>query len=139
MRLSLSLVLFQLLFNSGRADSLAVLTDAPDHSVPYEETLEGVNELYLEGHFKRFGVSNFAAWEVAEIVGICERKGWVKPTAYQGESCFRRSFANRLVILPTRRPAGIYNAIHRSVEAELIPACRKFGLSFYEFNPLGGG
>lgn len=33
------------------------------------------------------------SWEVAEIVGICEAKGYVKPAVYQ----------------------GIYNAIHRSV------------------------
>ena len=34
---------------------------------------------------------------------------------------------------------GLYNAIHRSVEKELFPCLRKFGLSFYGFNPLAGG
>ncbi|KAJ7173420.1 Aldo/keto reductase [Mycena filopes] len=89
----------------------------PDRSVPYEETLRGVNELYKEGLFKRFGISNYAAWEVAEIVGICKQHGYVQPTAYQ----------------------GLYNAIHRGVEPELFPALRKFGIAFYEFNPLAGG
>ncbi|CEQ42918.1 SPOSA6832_04786 [Sporobolomyces salmonicolor] len=84
---------------------------APDRSVPYEETLAGVDELYKEGKFKRFGLSNYAAWEVAEIVGICEKNGWIKPTAYQ----------------------------QRCIEPELIPCVRKFGLSLYVFNPLGGG
>ncbi|KAG6823186.1 hypothetical protein H0H92_011108, partial [Tricholoma furcatifolium] len=56
-------------------------------------------------------------WEVAEIVGICKANGYIQPTAYQ----------------------GIYNAVHRNVEPELFPCLRKFGISFYEFNPLGGG
>src|ERR1700683_1356398 len=70
------------------------------------------------------------SWEVAEIVGICKANGYIQPTAYQ----------------------GIYNAVHRSittffvlfvdspldnrgVEAELFPCLRKYGISFYEFNP----
>lgn len=30
-----------------------------------------------------FGLSNFAAWEVAEVVGICKAKGYVQPKIYQ--------------------------------------------------------
>ena len=76
-------------------------------------TLKAVNDLYEEGKFKRFGISNFTAWEVAEIVGICKANGYVVPVAYQ----------------------GIYNAIHRNVEPELFPCLRKFGIAFYGFNP----
>ncbi|KAK7031737.1 aflatoxin B1 aldehyde reductase member 3 [Favolaschia claudopus] len=90
---------------------------APDRSVPYEETLKAIDELYREGHFKRWGMSHFAAWEVAEIVGICKLHGYIQPSVYQ----------------------GIYNAIHRDVEPELFPALRKFGMSFYAFNPLACG
>jgi aflatoxin B1 aldehyde reductase len=90
---------------------------APDRSVPYEITLKTVDDLYKEGYFKRFGISNYASWEVAEIIGICSANGYIRPTAYQ----------------------GIYNAIHRAVEPELFPCLRKFGISFYEFNPLAGG
>lgn len=56
---------------------------APDRTVPFEETLEAVNELHKQGKFVELGLSNYAAWEVAEIVGICERRGFVKPTIYQ--------------------------------------------------------
>ncbi|KAF7325668.1 Aldo-keto reductase [Mycena kentingensis (nom. inval.)] len=89
----------------------------PDRKVPYAETLKAVNDLYKEGKFKRFGISNYMSWEVAEIVGICKANGYIQPTAYQ----------------------GIYNAIHRAVEPELFPCLRKLGISFYEFNPLAGG
>ncbi|KAF5330595.1 hypothetical protein D9619_005737 [Psilocybe cf. subviscida] len=107
----------------------------PDRTVPYEVTLKVVNDLYKEGLFKRFGISNYMSyvetffalsmkakwftfsWEVAEIVGICKANGYIQPTVYQ----------------------GIYNSIQRGVEPELLPCLRKFGISFYEFNPLGGG
>lgn len=89
----------------------------PDRSTPYEVTMKAVNDLYKEGYFERFGISNFMAWEVAEIVTMCRANGWIQPTVYQ----------------------GLYNAIHRGVEPELFPCLRKFGIAFYEYNPLGGG
>nr|GAT45964.1 predicted protein [Mycena chlorophos] len=100
------------------ADSIDTLyLHAPDRKVPFEDTLRAVDELYREGKFKRFGISNFMSWEVAETVGICKAHGWIQPTIYQ----------------------GLYNAIHRAVEPELFPCLRKFGIAFYAFNPLAGG
>ncbi|KAJ6486529.1 NADP-dependent oxidoreductase domain-containing protein [Mycena vitilis] len=90
---------------------------APDRSVPYEETLSEINKLHSEGRFQRFGLSNYPAWEVAQICEICKRNGWVQPSVYQ----------------------GIYNAQHRAAEAELIPCLRAYGISFYVYNPLAGG
>lgn len=57
------------------------------------------------------------SYEVGEIVTLCRIHGWVQPTVYQ----------------------GLYNAIHRAAEPDLFPALRKYGISFYEYNPLGGG
>jgi aflatoxin B1 aldehyde reductase len=37
---------------------------APDRHTPFEETLSEVNRLHEEGKFRRFGVSNYMAWEV---------------------------------------------------------------------------
>ncbi|KAG6848945.1 hypothetical protein H0H93_012587 [Arthromyces matolae] len=34
---------------------------APDRNVPYEVTFKAVNDLYKEGHFKRFGISNYTS------------------------------------------------------------------------------
>lgn len=90
---------------------------APDRTTPYETTLREVNNLHKEGYFRRFGISNYMAWEVAQIWEICDRNGWIKPVAYQ----------------------GVYNALHRAVESELFPALRHYGIAFYEFNPLAGG
>ncbi|KAF3765558.1 Aldo/keto reductase [Cryphonectria parasitica EP155] len=110
----------------GLQDSLdALQTDkvdlwylhAPDHLTPYAETLEAVNELYKAGYFQRFGISNFSAWEVAQVCELCDRNGWKKPDVYQ----------------------GVYNALHRIVEPELFPCLRHYGIAFYEFNPVAGG
>lgn len=57
---------------------------AADRSVPFEETLEAVNELHKEGKFVQLGLSNYTAFEVAEIVITCKERVWVRPTIYQG-------------------------------------------------------
>ena len=57
---------------------------AADRSVTFEETLEAVNEMHKEGKFVQLGLSNFTAFEVAEVVIMCKERGWVRPTIYQG-------------------------------------------------------
>ncbi|KAM9736892.1 aflatoxin B1 aldehyde reductase member 3-like isoform 2-T2 [Dama dama] len=89
----------------------------PDHGTPVEETLRACHQLHQEGKFVELGLSNYAAWEVAEICTLCRSNGWIQPTVYQ----------------------GMYNATTRQVEAELLPCLRRFGLRFYAYNPLAGG
>ncbi|XP_020754894.2 aflatoxin B1 aldehyde reductase member 3-like [Odocoileus virginianus] len=89
----------------------------PDHGIPVEETLRGCHQLHQEGKFVELGLSNYAAWEVAEICTLCRSNGWIQPTVYQ----------------------GMYNATTRQVETELLPCLRRFGLRFYAYNPLAGG
>lgn len=110
----------------GLSDSLAALkTDkidlwylhGPDRNTPFEDTLREVNNLYREGYFTRFGISNYMSWEVAKICEICEKNGWIQPSVYQ----------------------GIYNALHRAIEPELIPCLRHYGIALYAFQPLAGG
>jgi len=40
---------------------------APDPTTPIAETLQTVNDLYEEGKFKRFGLSNYSSWQVSEV------------------------------------------------------------------------
>jgi len=90
---------------------------AADRSVPFKETLQAVNELHKEGKFVRLGLSNFTSFEVAEVALLAAEHGWVRPTIWQ----------------------GMYNAITRGIETELIPACRRYGLDVVIYNPIGGG
>lgn len=57
---------------------------AADRSVPFAETLEAVDKLHKQGKFVQLGLSNFTAFEVAEVVLTCKYNGWVRPTIYQG-------------------------------------------------------
>ena len=101
-----------------RADRVSIYyLHGPDRTTPIEETLRGVNDLYQEGKFERFGLSNFAAWEVAQICELANKNGWIRPSVYQGS----------------------YNALQRLVEPELFPCIRQYGMSFYCYGPLAGG
>jgi aflatoxin B1 aldehyde reductase len=89
----------------------------PDHGIPIEATLKALTALHKQGRFEELGLSNYAAWEVAHIVHLCRQNGWIQPTVYQ----------------------GVYNAVSRNIEAELIPVCRKFQIRLRIYNPLAGG
>jgi aflatoxin B1 aldehyde reductase len=58
----------------------------PDSQTPLSESCRAIHELHTEGKFVRWGVSNLHADAVSEIVSICEKEGWIKPSVYQGES-----------------------------------------------------
>jgi len=48
----------------------------PDYAVPIEETLETMEELVRAGKVRFPAVSNYAAWQVEEILWICEKRGY---------------------------------------------------------------
>ncbi|KAN0093354.1 NADP-dependent oxidoreductase domain containing protein [Tylopilus felleus] len=101
-----------------KCDKVRVLyLHAPDRSVPFKDTVCEINNLYKEGRFEIFGLSNFAAWEVVEVVGICKTNGYVLPKIYQAR----------------------YNTITREIEPKLVPCCRKYGIRLVIYNPLVGG
>jgi aflatoxin B1 aldehyde reductase len=45
-----------------------------------------MNDAYEAGKFERFGISNYSAQQVEELVQICEKNGWVKPSVYQAST-----------------------------------------------------
>ena len=101
-----------------RADSAAILYLAyRDSGTPLADTLRAVDELHREGIFGEFGLSNFSAADVRTADGICADNGWVRPTVYQ----------------------GLYNAVSRRAEDELLPYLAEIGMRFHAYNPLAGG
>ena len=100
------------------SDSVDLLyLHSPDLETPVAQTLEACFELFEQGKFRHFGLSNYASWQVAEVVETCRRNGWMEPAVYQ----------------------GMYNALTRDVERELFPCLHNYGMSFYAYNPLAGG
>ena len=102
---------------SGRKATEIFYLHGPDANTPISETLQAVQDNYEQGKFKEFGLSNFTAWETVYIHAFMASRGWVVPTVYQ----------------------GMYNALARNVEIDLLPAIRRLGMRFYVYNPLAGG
>jgi aflatoxin B1 aldehyde reductase len=89
----------------------------PDRVNPFEPACEAMDQIQKAGKIKQWGLSNYTAKEVQEILDICEEKGFLKPSVYQGH----------------------YNAVVRSGEAELFPILRKNGIAFYAYSASGAG
>ena len=90
---------------------------APERRTSMEELLASIDSEYRAGKFKRFGLSNYLAEEVEEVVRICREKNYVVPSVYQGN----------------------YSAVARRAEKEIFPTLRKHNMSFYAYSPIAGG
>ena len=90
---------------------------APDEVTPIEETLSALDDLVREGKILYAGCSNFDGWQVADA-------SW---TASSGGLTPFVSVQNR------------YSLLDRTVEAEVTPACERFGLGILPFFPLEYG
>uniref|UniRef100_A0A831WZT2 Aldo/keto reductase n=1 Tax=Thermorudis peleae TaxID=1382356 RepID=A0A831WZT2_9BACT len=89
----------------------------PDPDTPLEESLRALDDLVRAGKVRYPAISNYAAWQVADIMGRCERRGYAPPVVSQ----------------------SLYNVLERGIEQELIPACRFYGLGIIPYSPLAGG
>ncbi|MCJ1264065.1 hypothetical protein MMC22_003936 [Lobaria immixta] len=89
--------------------------DHPEES-SIEETLDGIQKLFQSGRFKRFGLSNYDAWEVRRIYNYASSKGYVLPSIFQGH----------------------FNAVSRQYEKTLFPLLRELNISFYADFPTAG-
>ena len=89
----------------------------PDYDIPIEETLAALDELIRAGKVRYAAVSNYAAWQVCEILWMCEKKGLTAPQVSQ----------------------PMYNVLARGIEEEYLAFCKRFGISVIAYNPLAGG
>ncbi|KAJ5161931.1 hypothetical protein N7492_007323 [Penicillium capsulatum] len=80
----------------------------PDPSTPVEEQAAEIHRQYLAGRFDKFGLSNFSPEQVAEFIAVCENKGYVKPSVYQ----------------------GLYNLLDYTSHRTLFPLLREHGIAF---------
>ncbi|QDL38636.1 aldo/keto reductase [Rhodoferax sediminis] len=88
-----------------------------DFSTALEETIHALADLIHQGKIRYFGISNFRAWRVAEVVRLCDQFGIDRPVACQPQ----------------------YNAMNRMSEAELFPACQFYGIGVVPYSPLARG
>ncbi|WP_218929543.1 aldo/keto reductase [Streptomyces sp. Rer75] len=89
----------------------------PDRATPLEETLSTVAEFVAEGKVRALGVSNYAAWQIAELTHTADRVGAPRPVVAQ----------------------QLYNLLARRIEEEYREYAATSGLRTMVYNPLGGG
>jgi len=90
---------------------------APDWQTPIDETLAAMDELVRAGKVRYPGCSNYAAWQVVEMIGLSQQKGYKPPYVSQ----------------------PMYNPLARAIEQEYLAMCQRFGVSTVVYNPLAGG
>lgn len=89
----------------------------PDWDTPIEETLATMEDLVREGKVRYPAVSNYAAWQVVQMLWYCENHGCVPATVSQ----------------------PMYNLLARGIEQEYIACSREYGIAIVAYNPLAGG
>lgn len=89
----------------------------PDPETPIEETLDALDTLVDQGKVRYIGCSNFAGWQIADAHWTARTRGLRGFVTAQNE----------------------WSLLERKVEAEVIPACRQFGLGLMPYFPLASG
>jgi aryl-alcohol dehydrogenase-like predicted oxidoreductase len=88
-----------------------------DVATPIEETLRALDQLVRHGHVRYTGVSNWAAWQIAKALGICERLGLARIDSLQ----------------------AYYTVAGRDLEREIVPMLASEGVGLMVWSPLAGG
>ncbi len=88
-----------------------------DRRTPWDEIWQAMELLVQQGKVLYVGSSNFAGWHLAQACETAARRGFLGLVSEQ----------------------SLYHLGARSVELEVLPACRGYGLGFLPWSPLGGG
>ncbi|MCC5831167.1 MAG: aldo/keto reductase [Phycisphaeraceae bacterium] len=88
-----------------------------DRTTPWDEIWQAMEQLVREGKISYVGSSNFAGWHIATAQGAAVARHFLGLVSEQ----------------------SLYNLSQRTVELEVLPACRHHGLGFIAWSPLAGG
>jgi len=89
----------------------------PDGVTPVAETLAALDELVGEGVVGAIGCSNVTAAELEEAERVARERGLTRFVTVQNE----------------------YSLLERGIEADVVPACERLGVSVLPFFPLAKG
>ncbi len=88
-----------------------------DRDCPWDETWQSFDTLVKQGKVVYVGSSNFAGWDIATACQEASRRGLMGLVSEQ----------------------STYHLDNRTIELEVVPACRHYGLGLIPWSPLGGG
>jgi len=86
-------------------------------TTPWEEIWQAMEQLVREGKILYVGSSNFAGWHIATANQIASRRNFLGFVSEQ----------------------SIYSLMDRTIELEVIPACREYGVGLLPWSPLARG
>jgi aryl-alcohol dehydrogenase-like predicted oxidoreductase len=89
----------------------------PDRGTPIEETLGALSELVHEGKVRYIGSSNLSGWELAEAEWTARTNGTERFISAQNN----------------------YSWLDRRIEAEVVPAARRYEVGIIPYFPLASG
>ncbi len=88
-----------------------------DRETPWEEIWQAMEVLVQQGKVLYVGSSNFAGWHIAQAQAVAQARHFMGLVSEQ----------------------SLYNLKDRTIELEVIPACRAHGLGLIPYSPLAGG
>ena len=88
-----------------------------DRDCPWDEAWQAFGSLINQGKVVYIGSSNFAGWDIATACQEASKRGMSGLVSEQ----------------------SIYHLNNRTIELEVIPSCRHYGLGLIPWSPLGGG
>ncbi|MGI9380702.1 MAG: aldo/keto reductase [Methyloligellaceae bacterium] len=88
-----------------------------DWETPLEESISAMGEIIASGKAQYWGFSNHRAWQIGELVHLCDQLGCPPPIIAQ----------------------PYYNIVNRQIEADLLPACEYYGIGVAPYSPLARG
>ncbi len=88
-----------------------------DRRTPWEEIWQAMELLVQQGKVLYVGSSNFAGWDIATAQGEAKARHFMGLASEQ----------------------SLYNLTARTIELEVIPACKHYDLGLFPWSPLSGG
>ena len=88
-----------------------------DRTAPWEEVWQAMESLIAQGKVIYVGSSNFAAWNIVQANEIAKSRNFLGLVSEQ----------------------SLYNLLSRTIELEVLPACRAYGVGVIPWSPLAGG
>ena len=88
-----------------------------DRSAPLEEIWQAMDLLVQQGKVLYVGGSNFPGWYISKANEIARQRH----------------------LLGLASEQSVYNLTQRSIELEVIPACREYKMALMVYSPVGGG
>src|SRR5436853_3259646 len=100
---------------TDRVDILYIRMDDP--LPPVDEAMRALEDMVRSGKVLYPALSNWAAWQIQQAIGMQEANRWARVQAIQ----------------------PMYNLVKRQAEVELLPMAQANGVSVFPYSPAGAG